>query len=365
MSGDRNMYASGSGDGQRSGWRKRTIMELARDCGINFHQAGWPEIERFAALVREEALAQPEEPAPIQQNWKSDVQKVRDALEPEDWCGDERMIDVLDRALTKKPCCLNMAAGTSCLADPRPNCPLLATPPQTEPTDSMGMPTSCGKPLCSPGNHHSLCKLAEQPAHSEQDTVQRLSAVVRAQQITIDKLEAQRAEQEPVKNVQFMRQVLSVAIAGLYENYKDDVLRVFTLDELQAVVDLSESLRPQQVENIYKRAWDMLAEQPEQEPFQPDWANFEEGRKVGRAEALEDGQKPVGKWIGKKVEWTDNPYKFSQGQPIYTSPPPQRKPLTIAEVEQILGQHNYEIHGDRARYIVRMTEAAHGIKGKA
>jgi hypothetical protein len=27
--------------------------------------------------------------------------------------------------------------------------------------------------------------------------------------------------------------------------------------------------------------------QPAQEPFQPDWANFEEGRKVGRAEALE------------------------------------------------------------------------------
>ena len=32
----------------------------------------------------------------------------------------------------------------------------------------------------------------------EQDTVQRLSALVRAQQITIDKLEAQRTEQEPV-----------------------------------------------------------------------------------------------------------------------------------------------------------------------
>ena len=33
-------------------WRKRTIMEMARDCGINFHQAGWPELERFAELVR-------------------------------------------------------------------------------------------------------------------------------------------------------------------------------------------------------------------------------------------------------------------------------------------------------------------------
>lgn len=42
----------------------------------------------------------------------------------------------------------------------------------------------------------------------------------------------------------------------------------------------------------------------------------------------------------------------------------QRKPLTITEVEQILAQHDYEIHGDRARYIVRMTEEAHGIGEK-
>ena len=35
-------------------WRKRTIMEMARDCGINFHQAGWPELERFAELMRED-----------------------------------------------------------------------------------------------------------------------------------------------------------------------------------------------------------------------------------------------------------------------------------------------------------------------
>jgi hypothetical protein len=27
------------------------IIRMARDCGINFHQAGWPELERFAALV--------------------------------------------------------------------------------------------------------------------------------------------------------------------------------------------------------------------------------------------------------------------------------------------------------------------------
>ena len=58
MSGDHNMYASGSGDGQRSGWRKRTIMEMAREAGL----CTWlkpPEnvVERweaFAELVRED-----------------------------------------------------------------------------------------------------------------------------------------------------------------------------------------------------------------------------------------------------------------------------------------------------------------------
>ena len=42
--------------------------------------------------------------------------------------------------------------------------------------------------------------------------------------------------------------------------------------------------------------------------------------------------------------------------------PSTQKPLTVQEVEQILAQHDYELHGDRARYIVRMTEQAHGVK---
>ena len=38
-------------------------------------------------------------------------------------------------------------------------------------------------------------------------------------------------------------------------------------------------------------------------------------------------------------------------------------PLTIDEVEQLIAQWSYELHGDRARYLVRMTEQHHGIKG--
>lgn len=39
----------------------------------------------------------------------------------------------------------------------------VAQQPLAEPTDSMGIPLSCGKPLCSPGDHHPLCRLHKQP----------------------------------------------------------------------------------------------------------------------------------------------------------------------------------------------------------
>lgn len=46
-----------------SGWRKRTIMEMAKESG--FIDADWnytiivPHLEAFAALVREDVLAEP------------------------------------------------------------------------------------------------------------------------------------------------------------------------------------------------------------------------------------------------------------------------------------------------------------------
>jgi hypothetical protein len=89
---------------------------------------GWLHSSECRAEHEAQYTTPPAQPAPVQ-GWRADVQKVRDSLEPEDWCGDEKMIDVLDRVLAQKPCCLNMAAGTSCLSDPKANCPLLATAP--------------------------------------------------------------------------------------------------------------------------------------------------------------------------------------------------------------------------------------------
>ena len=53
---------------------------------------------------------------------------------------------------------------------------------------------------------------------------------------------------------------------------------------------------------------------------------------------------------------------------FYTASQPTQElagavPLTVDEVEQLIAQWSYELHGDRARYLVRMTEQHHGIKG--
>ena len=69
-------------------------------------------------------------------------------------------------------------------------------------------------------------------------------------------------EAQPEVDLQFLKKVLSVAIAGLYEHYKQDVLKTFSIDELSEVVDLSESLQPKQIEDIYKCAWEMLKTPP-------------------------------------------------------------------------------------------------------
>lgn len=35
---------------------RENIIRIAKSCGINFHQAGWPELERFAAVYVEDFL---------------------------------------------------------------------------------------------------------------------------------------------------------------------------------------------------------------------------------------------------------------------------------------------------------------------
>jgi hypothetical protein len=45
-----------------------------------------------------------------------------------------------------------------------------------DPVDSMGVPLSCGRPLCSPGDHHPMCRLAI-PTAAQQTRVQLSQAL--------------------------------------------------------------------------------------------------------------------------------------------------------------------------------------------
>ena len=130
------------------------------------------------------------------------------------------------------------------------------------------------------------------------------------------------------------------ALAWFYDSYPQDVTKK------------GNELLPH-VETVLTALRKALAEQP---------APATELREQAPAGSVyRYGKDSSGKqWHG--IKWTASGLDLPDGTLIYTSPPSQRRPLTVTEVEQILAQHNYEIHGDRARYIVRMTEAAHGIK---
>lgn len=65
------------------------------------------------------------------------------------------------------------------------------------------------------------------------------------------------------QEVEALRSLLSdvtcVAITMLYDTHKQDVLDVFTLDELKEVVRRSEHLQIAKVEHIYRRGFEALA----------------------------------------------------------------------------------------------------------
>ena len=72
---------------------------------------------------------------------------------------------------------------------------------------------------------------------------------------------------------------------------------------------------------------------------------------VEEALAKQEQGEPVGKWTGKEVEWTENPYKFKQSQSLYTTPP-QRTwvGLTDEEINEAI-KHSEKIATDYAGWV--------------
>jgi len=66
---------------------------------------------------------------------------------------------------------------------------------------------------------------------------------------------------------------------------------------------------------------------------QPDYRavkTYHEGKPVY---VSQPAQEPVGKWTGKEIEWSENPYKLKQGQFMYTTPP-QRPWVGLTDEER-------------------------------
>jgi hypothetical protein len=104
---------------QEAGGVMVTLAALCLAQGLDMHAAGETELARISApetmaKIRAKQAAKPKhsplpESAPAQaeqqgdggaRSWRADVQKVLDALDPDDWCGDESMISALTRALS-------------------------------------------------------------------------------------------------------------------------------------------------------------------------------------------------------------------------------------------------------------------------
>jgi hypothetical protein len=156
-------------------------------------------------------------------------------------------------------------------------------------------------------DHHPDCNLAQ----SEQDTIYRLSALVRAQQITIDKLEAQ-PEQEPEEQRLLRRKWLG---------HRDTDHLSFT-----EAVDAT-------MEKLYAEL------KPKQEPVA--YCYVQKGTSVDI------------------LTFDDEPIDAIKGTlfPLYTTPP-QRKPLTDEEISEIAINNPPMVHE-----FARAIEAAHGIEG--
>ena len=86
-------------------------------------------------------------------------------------------------------------------------------------------------------------------------------------------------------------------------------------------------------------------------------------------------QEPVAwrAWVSKFPQGTGSDWVYVtkpimkdsiHNQPLYTTPP-QRKPLTPQEINQIEARWDASMHGSKIAFVVRETEAAHGIKGEA
>lgn len=107
---------------------------------------------------------------------------------------------------------------------------------------------------------------------SDVDTLRARAMELEAQRDDFARREwrAEKARREAEARERELRAALmnvtAVAVTMLFDTHRADVLRAFTVADLQAIVAASDHLRPQQVEDIYRRAWSLAAPSPAPAP---------------------------------------------------------------------------------------------------
>lgn len=144
-------------------------------------------------------------------------------------------------------------------------------------------------------------------------------------------------------NVELMKQAIAVAVIQLFEGYPGDVLKKFTLEELEGFCEITEPLRPKQVEDIYRNAWDYIRaalSAPEAEPVA--WLNHYAGMTPRIDSAATAGA--------------------LRSEPLYLHPSaPERKPMTDEKAYALAGAvFPYSQHA-KCLELIRDVEAFHGI----
>lgn len=108
--------------------------------------------------------------------------------------------------------------------------------------------------------HESACK--ERDTNAQRIVELEDAALVQRGMLRLahGERDALRAELDALRGQSL--DAVSVAIVQLFEQHTADTARVFTVDDLQWLVDRTEKLRPKQVEDIYRSAFDALRGTP-------------------------------------------------------------------------------------------------------
>ena len=131
----------------------------------------------------------------------------------------------------------------------------------TEPTVEYPLlPEHVGKVEVSTTLENSgLRRHKASPAYTPDQRRAYVDRAVRAEQPATAQQPDTAYAELPDADRDYMRKVVAVAVTMLFDGYKEDVMRVFSTGELSEFVTITAAMRVEKVEDIYRRAWDLLS----------------------------------------------------------------------------------------------------------